>query len=238
MLSISHFWRVIPSPIHLPMLRFTTRKSVRIYKCNFNWGKGNPSCGITCMGKKQHQFYWSCSLVIMKVATPLTSTTILDPRGSGKYNYTIMSYGGDTLHRPQRHLTPAVVTKIQLRTDWARDFTLGTISHSQKQTWTDLYLCLFSEHVSCRKTGDSQAEITVTILNPIYNEVALYYKTSNNIRHINLCKQTIDSNNQARFSVHYDNDVCQSVTATGDVVRLYFNYNETKRRYYERRISY
>ena len=37
-----------------------------------NWWKGNLSGSIACTRKQQPRFYWSCLLVVMNEATPLT----------------------------------------------------------------------------------------------------------------------------------------------------------------------
>jgi len=37
-----------------------------------NWERETPPVSITCVGKKQPRFYWRCSSVVMKGATPLT----------------------------------------------------------------------------------------------------------------------------------------------------------------------
>ena len=71
------------SNYHLIIQRVCCLKSVAWFRQEFgsirsllfvasNWWMGKPSESKACMEKQQHRFYWSCSSVEMKDATPLT----------------------------------------------------------------------------------------------------------------------------------------------------------------------
>ena len=42
----------------------------KLWCVTLNWEKGKTPGSIACIGKQQPQFYWSCSLVVMKDVTP------------------------------------------------------------------------------------------------------------------------------------------------------------------------
>jgi len=78
--------------------------SLPAFLCWSNWEKEKPSESIVCMGKQQPRFYWSCSSVVMKDATPLTplahernsiykckQQTIHNPWWPEKYNFSMMN---------------------------------------------------------------------------------------------------------------------------------------------------
>jgi len=89
----------------------------------FNWWEGKPSGSTAGMGKQQPRFYWSCSSMVIKDATPLTplahernsifkckQQTIHDLWGPEKYNYTMIKYEATFYNRH----TPAVVSYNKL----------------------------------------------------------------------------------------------------------------------------
>ncbi|XP_052814247.1 uncharacterized protein LOC128241363 [Mya arenaria] len=163
---------------------------------------------------------------INKSPTPhvhLKSNCLCNDWNDGVYMFHVKDYGG-TFGTSLTHecTTTTIASSPCSVTNVARDWPFRTNRNCMPAVVpTDT--C--REHVSCQRLTSTSAKISITLLNPTFTEVALVPPGSLAFTQA-VCSRTL-VNNKATFTLNPNDDVCTSVSISGDDVTFHV-YNHEK----------